>query len=261
MTLPNEFLLTNLLRHRIRCDQGIDHGIGFKAWMHPPVHRLLGWVSRPSSFKLKRDVWRLDQLRGIGSQELFVKGTPVSSDQMTVERIPTLLEADILNLNGEKLGSIADFVFQPKTGSILYYLISRSDPRIPGTSRWRLTINRIMDQQPGMVSTNVESLEDLPLARVSLREDFLKKSRNLKDQLNEISKNTTFKLEGWLEDPPWDQSSDRSFTSNDSSFSDPLDDWPDGIDDETTDYSYSDKPMISSKGFSFDEAEEEDPWV
>ena len=37
-------------------------GTGENVWMHPPVHRILGWSSRPSNFDLKRNVWRLNQI-------------------------------------------------------------------------------------------------------------------------------------------------------------------------------------------------------
>ena len=70
MTLPDQFLLSHLLKHRVRCDQGIDHGTGLIGWMHPPVHRLLGWFTKPSNIRLSRRVWRLDQLKGIGTQEI-----------------------------------------------------------------------------------------------------------------------------------------------------------------------------------------------
>ena len=58
MTLPQKLLLSDLLRHRVRCDLGIDHGSGVTPWMHPPIHRLLGWATKPSSLRLARDVWR-----------------------------------------------------------------------------------------------------------------------------------------------------------------------------------------------------------
>jgi len=37
-----------------------------------------------------------------------------------------------------------------KTGKIIYYLVSRSNPKIPGSSRWKLNIENINDQQPGL---------------------------------------------------------------------------------------------------------------
>ena len=118
------------------------------AWMHPPVHRLLGWVSRPSALRSSRDVWRLDQCRGFDDQQVFVKGDPAEADQITLDRLPTLMDADLLNADGERVGVIADLAFLPASGQISHYLVARSDPRLPGSSRWRLLPDRIVDQQP-----------------------------------------------------------------------------------------------------------------
>ena len=118
MTIPEKYVVSDLLRHRVRCDQGMDHGPGVLAWMHPPVHRILGWVTRPSNLRLSRDVWRLNQIRGIGNSQIYVRGMPTTSDQATVDRLPTLLEADLLNKNGDRLGMVADLVFDLKSGLI-----------------------------------------------------------------------------------------------------------------------------------------------
>ena len=205
MALPDQVLLSDLLHHRVRCDQGLDHGPGVMAWMHPPVHRLLGWVSRPSALRNSRDVWRLDQCRGFTDQEVFVKGPPALTDQVTLERLPTLIDADLVDRHGERLGQIADLTFVPSSGQILHYLVSRSDPRLPGSSRWRLTPDRIVDQQPGLVTTGLTDLDDLPLARSSVRQDFLRQSRSWREQIQQMGDRAGERLEGWLEDPPWDE--------------------------------------------------------
>ena len=70
MAIPTKLLLSDLLKHNVRCDSGIDHGQVVREWMHPPAHRILGWVSRPSSLRLQREVWKLDQLKGINDQEV-----------------------------------------------------------------------------------------------------------------------------------------------------------------------------------------------
>ena len=232
MTLPDPLLLSDLLRHRVRCDQGLDHGIGVMAWMHPPVHRLLGWVSRPSALRNSRTVWRLDQCRGLDDQQVFVKGAPSEIDQLTLERLPTLLDADLLDVAGERLGQVADLAFVPSTGEILHYLVSRSDPRLPGSSRWRLTPDRIVDQQPGLVSTGLRDLDDLPEARASVRQDFVRRSRHWREQLQQFGDRAGERLEGWLEEPPWDDyPSRRDFNEPDDRpqpmDSDPLEDWHD----------------------------------
>ena len=202
------------------------------AWMHPPVHRLLGWVSRPSALRNSRAVWRLDQCRGLDDQQVFVKGAPAETDQLTLERLPTLLDADLLDADGERLGQVADLAFVPSTGEILHYLVSRSDPRLPGSSRWRLTPDRIVDQQPGLVSTGLHDLDDLPQARASVRQDFVRRSRHWREQLQQFGDRAGERLEGWLEEPPWDeQPSRREIDDADGPVqaldSDPLEDWDD----------------------------------
>ena len=85
MARPEQLLLSDLLHRRVRCDRELDHGQGWSGWMHPPVHRLLGWVSRPSSFGQLRLVWRLDQLRGVSEQEVFVRGEPAETNQGIID--------------------------------------------------------------------------------------------------------------------------------------------------------------------------------
>ena len=239
----------------MRCDEGIDHGPGVMAWMHPPVHRLLGWVSKPSSIKVYRDVWRLNQLRGLGNHEAFVKGAPAFSEASTLDRLPTLLNADLLNKHGRRLGSIVDLVFIPQTGIIVHYLVSRTDPRVPGTSRWRLLIDQILDQQPGIVSANLNSLDDLPLVRSSVRQDLLRKSKNWRDQIQEMTDHASLKLEGWLEEPPWDQEEDRFSVSTEGINRDPLLDWDDELENQS-------KNNVEQDQMPYDSTDtEEDPWV
>ena len=75
---------------------GIDHGPVVNPWMHPPAHRILGLISRPSNLRLERQVWRLDQLKGLNEQEIFVKGAYSISNDQTIERLPTFMNACLL---------------------------------------------------------------------------------------------------------------------------------------------------------------------
>lgn len=216
MPLPEQLLLSDLLSRRVRCDRGLEHGVGQLAWMHPPVHRLLGWACRPSALSTRRCVWRLDQLRGLSETEVLVQGEPAETDAATLERLPTLLGAVLLSGSGEPLGRLADAAVELGSGRIRHYLVARSDPRLPGGSRWRLSPDRIVDQRPGEVSTALQGLADLPLAQASLRETLLRRSRRwrdqweeessrLRDQWQQASGHFEQRLEGWLEEPPWEE--------------------------------------------------------
>ena len=254
MGLPDQLLLSDLLQHTVRCDLGLDHGPGVMAWMHPPVHRLLGWVSRPSALRMTREVWRMDQCCGLTDDQVFVRGEPCVTEPTTLDRLPTLLNADLLDRHGERLGAVADLVFNPTSGAIHHYLISRSDPRLPGTSRWRLTPDRIVDQQPGLVSTGLDGLDDLPLSRSSVRQDLLQRTQRWRDQLRDIGDRAGDRLEGWLDEPPWDEPSldgppdpPRRSSARSSDELDPLDDWDDQL--------WEDQQQRRTR------SRDEDPWV
>ena len=200
MKLPQQYLLSDLLSHNVRKNMTLSYGVGETVWMHPPVHRILGWSSKPSNLNLRRNVWRLNQVRQIVDSDIFVKGEPAISDLNTLNRFPNLLFANLINKNGMKIGSIADFIFDFKTGNILNYLISRSNPRIPGSSRWKLNIQSISDQQPGLVFCCEESLDDFVLVKSSLKNEFFKKGKNFFNKFDDIKSIATNKLEDWLEE-------------------------------------------------------------
>ena len=200
MKLPKDYLLSDLLNHNVKANMNLSFGIGENVWMHPPVHRILGWFSRPSNLNLKRNVWRLNQISQIIDNDVFIKGNPAISDLSTLNRFPNLLFANLVNSKGSKIGVIADFVFEFKTGNIKYYLISRSNPKIPGSSRWKLNIDSIVDQQPGLVFCSFESLDQLSLIKSSVKNQFLQKGKKLFDRFDDIKNVAANKLEDWLEE-------------------------------------------------------------
>ena len=235
MKLPKEFLLSELLNHNVKGNITLNYGNGENVWMHPPVHRILGWYSRPSNFDLKRNVWRLNQISQIIDNDIYVKGDPAISDLATLNRFPNLIDANLINSEGLKIGVIADFLFEMKTGNIKFYLISRSNPRIPGSSRWKLNIDHIMDQQPGLVFVSFVSLEDLPLLKSSLKYQFLKKGKKIIDRFDNMKNNATNKLEDWLEE---DEDINQKSEFKRKSF-------------------YTDKEVVNS----FENKSQEDPWI
>ena len=188
--------------------------MGVMGWMHPPVHRLLGWVSRPSMLDQHYVVWRLDQYDSMDSQCVYAKGKPVKSDTNILGQLPTLLKASLLSCEGNPLGQVVDLVYDVTDGSILHYLVARSDPRLPGSSRWRLSPSRITDQHPGQVSSNLSTLDNLPLARASVRQELLLRSHRWREQLQTFSGRATQRLEGWLEELPWESRPRGDFLSS-----------------------------------------------
>ena len=213
----------------------LNYGNGENVWMHPPVHRILGWYSRPSNFDLKRNVWRLNQIKQIIDNEIYVKGDPAISDLATLNRFPTLIEANLINTKGSKIGVIADFLFEMKTGQIKYYLVSRSNPKIPGSSRWKLNIENINDQQPGLVFCKSNSLEDLSLIKSSIKNEFFQKGKKIIDRFDDMKNIASNRLEDWLEE---DEDINQNLDFKQKSF----------YNDERISRAFSDK-------------KEDDPWI
>ena len=235
MKLPKEILLSELLNYSVKGNLALNYGNGENVWMHPPVHRILGWYSRPSNFDLKRNVWRLNQISQIIDNEIYVKGKPAISDLATLNRFPTLIEANLININGSKIGVIADFLFEIKTGKIKYYLVSRSNPKIPGSSRWKLNIENINDQQPGLVFCDSSSLDDLFLIKSSFENEFLQKGKKIFTRFDDMKNIAANRLEDWLEE---DEDINQKLDFEEKSF----------YNDEKTSRSFSDK-------------KEDDPWI
>jgi len=213
----------------------LNYGNGENVWMHPPVHRILGWYSRPSNFDLKRNVWRLNQISQIIDNEIYVKVNPAISDLATLNRFPTLIEANLINVNGSKIGVIADFLFEMKTGKIKYYLVSRSNPNIPGSSRWKLNIENINDQQPGLVFCKSNSLDDLSLIKSSIKNEFMQKGKKIIDRFDDMKNIASNRLEEWLEE-------DEDITQN--------------LDFKQKSFYNNDRTTIPSS-----EKKEDDPWI
>tara|TARA_B100000965_G_scaffold122934_1_gene101697 strand:+ start:1549 stop:2307 length:759 start_codon:yes stop_codon:yes gene_type:complete len=252
LKIPKDYLLSDLLSHNVKANVNLSFGSGENVWMHPPVHRILGWFSRPSNLNLKRNVWRLNQVKQIIDNDIYIKGSPAISDLETLNRFPNLLFATLVNSKGSKIGVIADFLFDFKTGNIKYYLISRSNPKIPGSSRWRLNIDTIVDQQPGLVFCSLESLEQLSLVKSSFKNQFLQRGKKLFDRVDDIKNVAANKLEDWLEEE------ESYFPNNNSPNEDPLDF------DETFNFNRKEDKQFYSDNInlrSSNKKKEDDPWI
>jgi len=220
LKLPKDYLLSDLLRHNVKANINLSFGVGENVWMHPPVHRILGWFSRPSNLNLNRNVWRLNQISQIVDNDIYVKGEPAISDLATLDRFPNLLNANLISARGTKIGTIADFVFEFKTGNIKYYLVSRSNPKLPGSSRWRLNIEDIVDQQPGLVFCSFQNLDQLKIIKSSFKNQFFKSGKKFINRFDDIKNVAASKLEDWLEEEEEDlYFSNKEYSNEDKNIS------------------------------------------
>ena len=73
----------------------LNYGSGENVWMHPPVHRILGWYSRPSNFDLKRNIKEANQIIGLNNFYIGIGGVLTFKNSN--------LDKTIQNINNEYL--------------------------------------------------------------------------------------------------------------------------------------------------------------
>ena len=135
-----------------------------------------------------------------------------------------------------------------------------ANPLIPGTSRWLLSIAQIIDKQPGSISCDIETFEDLPIQKASLKEEFLSKSRKWKAQFQDLTYNASDKLEGWIDDQISESDNDSDDDSYEILNDDPsYDDWIDNLDiDSSEEFNRMNK---SKKNTNSTNERDLDPWI
>ena len=95
-------------------------------WMHPPVHRVLGFICKSGFLGTKKTAFNLAQIKTLGANSILVNAKPVETDSAKVRKLESLLNCDVWSDAGDKIGRITDYLFNPKTGAITQYLFVSS---------------------------------------------------------------------------------------------------------------------------------------
>ncbi len=122
-----EWLQADLLDRRVVEQATLeDWGRVEMVWMHPPAHRVLGFICRQGRMRAQRYAFRLDQVRGLGEETVMLTAAPVVASPEKVERLQTLIGAEVWSEFGDDIGRIIDCVFDPASGRILAYRLMAS---------------------------------------------------------------------------------------------------------------------------------------
>ena len=95
-------------------------------WMHPPVHRVLGFVCKSGFLGTKKTAFNLAQVKTIGINGILVNAKPVETDSEKVRNLESLIGSEIWSDAGDKIGRITDCLFNLRTGAISRYLFISS---------------------------------------------------------------------------------------------------------------------------------------
>lgn len=145
-------------------------------WMHPPAHRVMGFVCKPGFISKQRYAFNLKQLYRIGAESILVSSGAAETNVKEVRLLETLIGLEVWTDAGEKLGRIIDCLFDRQTGNITHYLFK--------SGGWRGFTSGIYQLPPKSVMS-FGSKRVLVTARVS--ENIAVFQEGLEERLAEVS--------------------------------------------------------------------------
>lgn len=95
-------------------------------WMHPPVHRVLGFICKSGFLGTQKTAFNLAQIKSLGTSGILVNAKPVETDSEKVRKLESLIGSEIWSNAGDKIGRITDCLFNLRTGAITEYLFASS---------------------------------------------------------------------------------------------------------------------------------------
>ncbi len=123
----------NLIRHRnllnlLVIDRATTDELGRVelVWMHPPAHRVLGFICKTGPLGGPKLAFNLKQIHQLGTESLVVQGNSVATNTSEVKLLESLIGLEAWNDKGAKIGKIIDCLFDLRSGVITQYLF-RSD--------------------------------------------------------------------------------------------------------------------------------------
>jgi len=124
MTTQGEIVRQSDLLNRIVIDRSTMEELGSidVLWMHPPVHRVLGFICKSGFLGTKKTAFNLAQIKTLGTNSILVNARPVETDSEQVRKLESLIGCEVWRDDGDKNGKIIDCLFNLKTGAITQYL-------------------------------------------------------------------------------------------------------------------------------------------
>lgn len=95
-------------------------------WMHPPVHRVLGFICKSGFLGTKKTAFNLAQITTLGANSILVNAKAVETDAEKVRQLQSPINCEVWSDAGNKIGKITDYLFNSKTGAITQYLFVSS---------------------------------------------------------------------------------------------------------------------------------------
>ncbi len=154
-------------------------------WMHPPVHRVLGFICKSGFLGTKKTAFNLAQIKTLGANTILVNGNPVETDSEKVRQIESLINCEVWSDAGNKIGRITDCLFNFKTGAISQYLFVSSGWGAIADGVYLLPPSKILSFGNKRVLVSEE--QNLSVYRQGIKHNLTKAGNFLKEDYTQAS--------------------------------------------------------------------------
>jgi hypothetical protein len=128
----------------VRTNPDVSFGWVEMVWMHPAVHRILGFVCH-SEWQGKRFAFNLGQVFQLEGDTILVRSRPVEARPEQIAVLETLIDHELWDDAGNRIGKIIDCQFSLHTGVIEYYLFRAEGWRGATGALYQLPPDKILD--------------------------------------------------------------------------------------------------------------------
>ena len=91
-------------------------------WMHPPAHRVLGFICKAGLLGNQKSAFNLSQISALGESGILTQGSPDATTAERVRQLESLISHEIWSEGGDRIGKIIDCLFELDSGRITHYL-------------------------------------------------------------------------------------------------------------------------------------------
>lgn len=129
MYSQSETIRQSELLQRLVLDRETAESIGKveQLWLDTQSHRLLGLTAKAGFLGRKRHRFSWSQVENIGKDGVLVTPSGSDSEPEFPEAIASLSGHELWTDNGDKIGYLVDYIFQPKSGTVVGYLFRYQD--------------------------------------------------------------------------------------------------------------------------------------
>ncbi len=158
-----------------------------RVWMHPPVHRVLGFICKSGLLGSKRFAFNLQQVKSLGSASIVVDSTPVETNAVEVGHLETLIGNELWSDGGDQIGKIIDCLFNQRTGVIKEYLFKAEGWQGVTGKVYRLPPHRILNFGKKRVLVAAAVTNKFPLYQEGIEQRLSKAGDRLAERYNKAT--------------------------------------------------------------------------